>query len=122
MTFADQGGVGFGDFLTVGDDYSESGGPAYAVAIHLTFIDPTKDDAMFIYHFVSETQDTPADPAGKFAEALDLLMAKLKAPNNNLFKSSAIAEFREAKRLRPDTFESPDHPPQRPVRPREYRP
>ena len=73
VTFADQGGDGFGDFLTVGDDYSESGGPAYAVAIHLTFIDPTKDDAMFIYHFVSETQDTPADPAGKFGEALACL-------------------------------------------------
>jgi hypothetical protein len=29
---------GFGDFLIVGDDYSESGGPAYAIAIHLTFI------------------------------------------------------------------------------------
>ena len=28
---------GFGDFLIVGDDYSDTGGPAYAVAIHLTF-------------------------------------------------------------------------------------
>jgi hypothetical protein len=95
VTYADQGGDGFGDFLTVGDDYSESGGPAYAVAIHLTFIDPTKDDAMFIYHFVSETQDTPADPAGKFGEALALLMAKLDEPDHHLIESSAIAEFRD---------------------------
>jgi hypothetical protein len=95
VTFGDQGGDGFGDFLTVGDDYSESGGPAYAVAIHLTFIDPTKDDAMFIYHFVSETQDTPADPAGKFGEALSLLMAKLDEPDHHLLESSAVAEFRD---------------------------
>ena len=95
VTYQDQGGDGFGDFLTVGDDYSDTGGPAYAVAIHLTFIDPTKDDAMFIYHFVSKTQDTPADPAGKFGEALDLLMHKLGQANNHLFESSAIQEFRD---------------------------
>lgn len=33
VTYPDLGGAGFGDFLTVGDDYSEGGGPAYAVAI-----------------------------------------------------------------------------------------
>jgi len=95
VTYGDQGGDGFGDFLTVGDDYSESGGPAYAVAIHLTFIDPTKDNGMYIYHFVSETQDTPADPAGKFGEALDLLMLKLAQSDSHLFESSAIQEFRD---------------------------
>jgi len=52
-TFQDEGMNGFGDFLIVGDEYSESGGPAYAVAIHLTFIDPGQDDAMFVYHFIS---------------------------------------------------------------------
>jgi hypothetical protein len=98
ITYSEQGADGFGDFLIVGDEYSESGGPAYAVAIHLTFIDPTKEDEMFVYHFVSETQDTPADPAGKFAEALALLMQKLAEANNHLFESSAIAEFRDLAR------------------------
>lgn len=68
VTFRDRGMDGFGDFLTVGDVYSESGGPAYAVAIHLTFIDPGKDDVMYVYHFVSDTKDTPTDPAGKFGQ------------------------------------------------------
>jgi hypothetical protein len=95
ITYPDEGCDGFGDFLIVGDDYSETGGPAYAVAIHLTFIDPTKDDDMFIYHFVSETQDTPADPAGKFGEAVASLMAKLATPDHHLFESTAIAEFRD---------------------------
>ena len=85
---------GFGDFLTVGDNYSEGGGPAYAVAIHLTFIDPDKDDVMFIYHFVSASNDTPTDPAGKFAEALGDLIAKLDSENSKLLETSAIQEFR----------------------------
>jgi hypothetical protein len=70
VIYKDLGMSGFGDFLTVGDAYSEGGGPAYAVAIHLTFIDPDRDDEMYIYHFVSDTNSTPTDPAGKFAQAL----------------------------------------------------
>jgi hypothetical protein len=86
---------GFGDFLTVGDDYSETGGPAYAVTIHLTFIDSDKDDAMYIYHFKSKKQDTPENPAGKFKEALDLLIAAVDAPQTKILETSAIKEFRE---------------------------
>ena len=41
-TFKLEGMGGFGDFLIVGNEYSENGGPAYAVAIHLTFIDSDK--------------------------------------------------------------------------------
>ena len=85
---------GFGDFLIVGDDYSEGGGPAYAVAIHLTFIDPEQDDSMQIYHFKSERQDTPKDPAGKFAEALSDMMDTLNASGSNVLETSAVKEFR----------------------------
>ncbi len=95
VTFEEEGMDGFGDFLIVGDDYSESGGPAYAVAIHLTFIDPDQDDAMFIYHFVSTRQDTPTDPAGKFAEALAKLVRKLDSGTSNLLPTSAVNEFRQ---------------------------
>jgi hypothetical protein len=95
VTYKEQGMDGFGDFLIVGDDFSESGGPAYAVAIHLTFIDPTKDDEMYIYHFVSDSQDDPTDPAGKFGEALSALIKKLAEPNNHIFESSAVKEFRD---------------------------
>jgi hypothetical protein len=95
VTFPELGMDGFGDFLIVGDEFTEGGGPAYAVAIHLTFIDPTKDDAMFIYHFVSESKDDPTDPAGKFAEALKAMMKKLAGPNHHIFESTAVKEFRE---------------------------
>lgn len=95
VTYEEEGMDGFGDFLIVGDDYSEGGGPAYAVAIHLTFIDPAKDDAMFIYHFVSTTKDNPTDPAGKFGQALEKLITKLNSGSSKLFEGEAIKEFRQ---------------------------
>ncbi len=95
VTYGDLGMNGFGDFLTVGDVYSEGGGPAYAVAIHLTFIDPEQDDVMYIYHFVSDTKDTPTDPAGKFGQALEKLITKLDSGNSKLYETKAIKEFRE---------------------------
>jgi hypothetical protein len=95
VTYGDLGMEGFGDFLMVGDAYSEGGGPAYAVAIHLTFIDPDKDHVMYIYHFVSETKDTPTDQAGKFAQALAKLIAKLDSGTSHILETEAITEFRD---------------------------
>jgi hypothetical protein len=94
LTYEEDGMDGFGDFLIVGDDYSESGGPAYAVAIHLTYIEPKQEDVMYIYHFVSTSNDTPTDPAGKFAQALGKLITKLNSGKSNLFEGEAIQEFR----------------------------
>jgi len=95
VTYGDLGMSGFGDFLIVGDVYSEGGGPAYAVAIHLTFIDPDKDDVMYIYHFVSDTKDTPTDPTGKFAQALAKLITKLNSGTSHILETEAIKEFRD---------------------------
>jgi hypothetical protein len=86
---------GYGDYLTVGDTYSESGGPAYAVAIHMTYIDHDQDESMFVRHFVSETNDTPTDPAGKFREALSSLMAYVNGGSSKLELTSALEEFRQ---------------------------
>lgn len=85
---------GFGDFLTVGEDFFEGGGPAYAVAIHLTYIDPS-DEAMYIYHFKSDRSDTPTDPAGKFGEALTRMVGVLNSPGSGILESDAVKEFRE---------------------------
>lgn len=98
-TFADEGMDGFGDFLIVGDDFSETGGPAYAVAIHLTFIDSDQDESMQIYHFVSDSKDTPKDPAGKFSQALKKMILELDAPSSKILESTAVAEFRSLHRL-----------------------
>lgn len=93
-TYTDDGYDGFGDFLTVGDAYSEgSGGPAYAVVIHMTRIEPSEYDAMRVYHFKSSTNDTPVDPGGKFKEALDFLVSKYRTGQSNLILTSALTEF-----------------------------
>ncbi len=91
ITFPDEGMDGFGDYLIVGDDYSETGGPAYAVAIHLTYLDT--DDDMFIYHFVSDQTDSPTDPGGKFLEALEKLVKAIKKSKSLIFKSRACSEY-----------------------------
>ncbi len=95
VTYTMRGMTGYGDFLTVGDHFSEGGGPAYAVAIHLTFVDKSREEEMFIYHFVSDTNDTPVDPAGKFAQALDKLIRCLDQGDSGLIESSAVREFRD---------------------------
>ena len=93
VTFPDEGMDGFGDYLIVGDDYTETGGPAYAVAIHLTYLD--SDDDMFIYHFISDQTDSPTDPGGKFLEALEKLVKAINNPKSFIFKSRACSEYLE---------------------------
>ncbi len=94
-TFAKQEGVdGFGDFLIVGNDYSEGGGPAYTVTIHLTYIDPDRNCEMHIRHFKSDRQNTPRDPAGKFSEALTKLVAAVDDDTSNIFETRAVAEYK----------------------------
>ena len=95
VTFEDDGAEGFGDFLIAGDDYSEGGGPAYAVAIHLTFIDDEQDDGMYIHHFKSDRFETPTDPAGKFAEALSKLVIEAQRPGTKVLRTRAVDEFIE---------------------------
>ncbi len=96
ITFPDEGMDGFGDYLIVGDDYVETGGPAYAVAIHLTYLD--NDDDMFIYHFISDQTDSPTDPGGKFLEALKKLVNAINKPKTVIFKSRACSEYLELSR------------------------
>jgi len=93
ITYPDEGMDSFGDYLTIGDDYSETGGPAYAVAIHLTYFNEEND--MFIYHFVSDRTDSPTDPGGKFLEALQKLIRKGEGESSLIFKSNAYREFKE---------------------------
>ncbi len=93
ITYQDEGVDGFGDFLTVGDDFMEGGGPAYAIAIHLTYIDSTEESDMFLKHYISDRTTSPTDPGGKFLEALRKLVADVNCPNSMIFQSEAVGEF-----------------------------
>jgi hypothetical protein len=93
ITFEEEGMNGFGDFLIVGDEYREAGGPAYAVAIHMTYLNQEND--MFIMHFVSDSAGSPVNPAGKFHEAVEKLVAELDRQGTQLFCSGACNEYKE---------------------------
>lgn len=93
ITVSDEGMQGFGDYLIVGSDYSDSGGPAYAVAVHLTFIDPGEDDDMFVAHYRSDRHVSQVDPAGKFAEALAKLVAHSTREDSPVLRTAAVQEF-----------------------------
>jgi hypothetical protein len=69
--YTDDNFVGFGDFLTIGDIYSESGFLPRAVAIHLSYIENNK---IKIRHFTSDSNQDSSDIGGKFAEALEKLV------------------------------------------------
>ena len=84
------GFVGFSDFLTIGDNYSESGFLPYAVAIHLSYSDSC--DKIKVKHFVSDSNDDTSDVAGKFEEALGKLISWCKIEK---FKTGAVDSFME---------------------------
>lgn len=67
--------VGFGDYTILSEEYSESGGPAYVVTIHLSYIDNEEFDSMYIRHFSSYDDESPTNPGGKFKDALDKLIS-----------------------------------------------
>jgi hypothetical protein len=93
LTCEEMGCNAFGDFLIVGSEYKEGGGPAYAIAIHLTYADPKADDALAIKHYVSDQVDSPKDPAGKFFEALSKLVEDVNKAGSPIYKSRAVQEY-----------------------------
>jgi hypothetical protein len=76
LFFEEDGYIGFSDFLTIGQEYSDSGFLPYAVAIHLTY--PNVDNEFWIRHFVSDNNEDNTDVPGKFGEALGKLIAFVK--------------------------------------------
>jgi hypothetical protein len=91
LTYTDDGMESFGDFLIIGEEYRDKGFAAYAIAIHLTYLD--KDNDMHIKHFVSDRTGSPADPAGKFAEALNKLVAEITSSKSFVYHSEACKEY-----------------------------
>ncbi len=92
-TFRDEGMDGFGDYLIVGNDYSETGGPALSVVIHLTYLN--QDEDMFIYHFKSHKTQKAIDTAGKFYEALEKMIQTASKDSSKIFKSQAFNEYKK---------------------------
>ena len=71
LTFKPLGFASFGDFATIGMRYVVGGGPAYAVAIHMT--EDRQAQGVYCNHFLSTSNATTANPGGKFGEAVAAL-------------------------------------------------
>jgi len=90
LHFGNEGFVGFSDYLTIGEGYSETGFLPYAVVIHLTYSD--EQNRIRIHHFVSDSNDDTSDIAGKFAEAIEKMHNWLS--NHRVQETIALNEFR----------------------------
>lgn len=73
LFFESEGYAGYGDYVTIGNQYNEGGFLPYAVAIHLTYQE-TPTAPFRIHHFVSDSNDDNSDVPGKVAEALSKLV------------------------------------------------
>ena len=74
QTLSIQGQVGFGDCLTIDNTWSTSGGPAFVIALHITYIDNSNLN-MYVKHSLSTSNpNDQSNPAGKFREALDAMI------------------------------------------------
>ncbi len=84
---------GFGDYTITGEAYTESGGPAYVVAIHLSYIDSEEDDSMYVEHFLSYDDGSPSGPGDKFGDALNQLIKCHQDSPDKFYPSSGLAGF-----------------------------
>jgi hypothetical protein len=72
--YKEDGFVGFSDFLTIGDNYSESGFLPRAVAIHISHLN-NNEGMIMVKHFVSDSNEDTSDIGGKFSEAITKLVS-----------------------------------------------
>jgi hypothetical protein len=83
---------GFSDFTITGGAFKDGGGPAHAVAIHLSYERPTKD--IGIHHFVSDdTTIPPNNPSLKIGQSLRKLVAHVDAHAAAFTYSDAVKKF-----------------------------
>ncbi|MFW5651721.1 MAG: sce7725 family protein [Acetivibrio ethanolgignens] len=73
LVYAKRGYVGFSDYSIVGDEYDEAGFAPLAIAIHIIYYGNKKE--LRVHHFVSESNENISDPARKFEEAMENLLA-----------------------------------------------
>jgi hypothetical protein len=93
FAFYEQDGyIGFADYLTIGEQFSDSGFTPYVIAIHLTYL---KNQKIRIAHFTSASNtdtNSPLDLPKKFKEALDDLIKFVD--DQKIPATKAIEEFR----------------------------
>lgn len=90
ISFKEDGYDGFADYSIVGEEYNESGFAPIAVAIHLIYL-ASNNNELRIHHFVSDSNDSIEDPAGKFGEAVEKLISW--CDDKNISKTKGLDYF-----------------------------
>lgn len=90
--FAQEGRIGFSDFTLLPNEFSEGGGPAWAVTIHLSYEKEVSE--IRVRHFTSDDTTTNTDPGGKFLQALRKLIQWSKDNSSMIYESKGMQEFR----------------------------
>lgn len=85
---------GFGDYTILCERLIEGGGPAYVVTIHLSYLDLSRSTHMYVRHFSSfSDNNSQSDPAGKFREALTLLISYVNANQAKFVNTTGLQEL-----------------------------
>lgn len=87
--------IGFSDFTIMAEEFVEGGGPAYVVTIHISYINEDKFDEMYVRHYSSFDNQSPTDPAGKFIDALNKLIADYDNKTVNFEDTHGIQDFKK---------------------------
>ncbi|WP_338149308.1 sce7725 family protein [Acinetobacter modestus] len=87
--------MGFGDYTITGSGFTENGGPAYVVAIHLSYIDNKRYNEKYIRHYLSFDDKTSKKGPDKFRHALNLLVNELDFKKFNYIESEGVIGFRD---------------------------
>lgn len=91
LFYAEEHFQGFSDFTVLPNEYIDGGSTPRAVVIHLTYIDLSEENQIWIRHFTSKTNDSISNVQGKFAEAANKAIGFCNAEG---FTNSAIEELR----------------------------
>lgn len=84
---------GFGDFQIVGVG-TGGGGPAHAVALHLTYLKEPNGQEIWVRHFVSDDKLGTSNVQGKYFQALRKLVTFLNQYSNTP-ETIGAREYRE---------------------------
>lgn len=91
LYFQADGFYGFSDYTIEGSRYFDKGGPSRAIALHITYFDAYLN--LRVKHFVSDSNETAGDQAGKFFEALSKLQAWVQRNHDQLLLTLGLQEL-----------------------------
>lgn len=91
LSYNHLGFEGFGDFTITGETFGR-GGAAHAVAIHMTYINAQRENAIWIRHFLSDDREETVNPGGKFLQALAHLMRHQRS-HHTFVNTTGLQEY-----------------------------